>query len=81
MGNVQSFLEINETTGEIKISVDDAFDYNRQNEIVVQIKAEDTLGFPYHSTYVQLFITLIDVNNKPPEIRMVRYWYYTLYNL
>lgn len=37
MGNAQQFLRINESTGDIYVSIDEAFDYHRQNELLVQV--------------------------------------------
>lgn len=37
MGNAGEYLSINPSTGEIHVSVDDAFDYHRQNELFVQV--------------------------------------------
>ncbi|XP_077288501.1 cadherin-AgCad1-like [Arctopsyche grandis] len=71
-GSAEKLLSINNLTGEIYISEDNAFDYQRQNQIIVQVKAMDTLGEPYHTKYVQLIINLIDVNNKSPQIQMPR---------
>ncbi|XP_048489545.1 cadherin-87A-like [Plutella xylostella] len=70
LGNAASYLAIDELTGEVTVAVDNAFDYHRQNELVVQIRAEDTLGEPYHITTTQLVIELYDVNNTPPTIRL-----------
>lgn len=64
-------MKIDEETGEIEVTMDNAFSYNRQDEIIVQVMAKDTLGEPYHTKYAQLTIKLIDVNHQQPEIQMV----------
>lgn len=58
--------------GQITTRVNDAFDFERQEQVIVQIQAGDTLGEPYHKTFAQLTIDVIDVNDESPEIRMPR---------
>ncbi|XP_045767241.1 cadherin-23-like [Maniola jurtina] len=80
MGNAQQFLRINESTGDIYVSINDAFDYHRQNELLVQVQAHDTLGIPssingtpiVNTDTSQLVIQLIDINNTPPSLRLPR---------
>ncbi|KAI5634412.1 cadherin domain-containing protein [Phthorimaea operculella] len=72
LGNAGNFLKIVDETGDIYVSTDNAFDYHRQNEFLVQIHAEDTLMEPYHSTTTQLTIKLYDINNTPPTLRLPR---------
>ncbi|KAI8421202.1 hypothetical protein MSG28_008267 [Choristoneura fumiferana] len=73
MGNAGEYLSINSSTGEIRVSIDDAFDYHRQNELFVQVRAVDTLGDERHHTVTtQLVIQLKDINNTPPSLRLPR---------
>ncbi|XP_068627415.1 cadherin-AgCad1-like [Battus philenor] len=72
MGNAGQFLTIDNRTGDIHVSVDDAFDYHRQSELFVQVRADDTLGEPYHTATSQLVIRLKDINNTPPSLRLPR---------
>ncbi|CAG4933762.1 unnamed protein product [Parnassius apollo] len=72
MGNAGQLLSINNLTGEIHVSVDDGFDYHRQSELFVQVRADDTLGEPYHTATSQLVIQLNDINNTPPSLRLPR---------
>ncbi|XP_063374408.1 cadherin-23-like [Cydia amplana] len=73
MGNAAEFLSIDEATGAIFVSVDDAFDYHRQNEYYIQIRAVDTLGDgPYHTATNMLTIHILDINNTPPSLRLPR---------
>ncbi|XP_047999380.1 protocadherin Fat 1-like [Leguminivora glycinivorella] len=73
MGNAAEFLRIDETTGDIVVSVDEAFDYHRQNEFFIQIRAVDTLGEgPYHTETNTLTINVLDINNTPPSLRLPR---------
>ncbi|XP_039750968.1 protocadherin-16-like isoform X2 [Pararge aegeria] len=80
MGNAQQFLRINETTGDIYVAIDSAFDYHRQNEVLVQVRAHDTLGIPssingtpiVNTDTSQLVIQLNDINNTPPSLRLPR---------
>lgn len=63
--------------GVISTQITDTFDYERQTSVLIQIRATDTLiTFPeekLHSTFAQLTINVIDVNDETPEIRMVGY--------
>ncbi|XP_041988818.1 cadherin-23-like [Aricia agestis] len=72
MGNAQDYLTIDKTTGDITVSIDEAFDYHRQNELLIQIRADDTLGEPYNTATSQLVIRLNDINNTPPTLRLPR---------
>ncbi|XP_063540838.1 protocadherin Fat 1-like [Cydia strobilella] len=73
MGNAAEFLSIDEATGAIVVSIDDAFDYHRQNEYYIQIRAVDTLGDgPYHTATNTLIINILDINNTPPSLRLPR---------
>ncbi|XP_050349459.1 protocadherin Fat 3-like [Nymphalis io] len=72
MGTAQNILEINEDSGDIFVATDDAFDYHRQSELLVQVRAEDRLGEPYNTATSQLVIQLEDVNNTPPTLRLPR---------
>jgi hypothetical protein len=74
VGAVNDILAIDADTGEITVKVDNAFDYDRQREVIVQVVATDTLGAPtiVNNVYAQLIVTLNDINNKRPEIIMVR---------
>lgn len=42
MGNVDDFLWINETSGDIYVTATDSFDYHRQNVIFVQVNHKNT---------------------------------------
>ncbi|XP_049281712.1 cadherin-23-like isoform X2 [Anopheles funestus] len=61
---------------EIKTKQADIFDYDIANEVIVQLQGEDTLrtekNEPIHQIFSQLTITVIDVNNKPPQISLPR---------
>nr|AFB74167.1 truncated cadherin [Helicoverpa armigera] len=72
MGNAVSYLRIDKETGEIFITENEAFNYHRQNELFVQIRADDTLGEPYNTNTTQLVIKLRDINNTPPTLRLPR---------
>nr|AFJ04291.1 cadherin-like receptor [Spodoptera litura] len=72
LGNAANFLRIDLITGDVYVTVNDAFDYHRQNEIFVQIQAVDTLGLPQNRATTQLVIHLEDVNNTPPTLRLPR---------
>nr|AGH20077.2 BT-R3 [Anopheles gambiae] len=61
---------------EIATKVGDIFDYDIAKEVIVQLQAEDTLRTAkqesLHQIFSQLTITVIDVNNKPPQITLPR---------
>lgn len=63
-----------EDKGIITTSVKDAFDYERQTEVIVQVSATDTLVDEFgtrHTTYTQVTIQVIDVNDETPRITVV----------
>lgn len=54
--------------------VDGAFDYETQTEVFIQVQARDTLqtmGEQTHSTYTQVKIEVIDVNDEAPQLKTV----------
>uniref|UniRef100_A0A182M7R5 Cadherin domain-containing protein n=1 Tax=Anopheles culicifacies TaxID=139723 RepID=A0A182M7R5_9DIPT len=61
---------------ELKTKQADIFDYDIAKEVIVQLQGEDTLrtekNEPIHQIFSQLTITVIDVNNKPPQISLPR---------
>ncbi|KAJ0177622.1 hypothetical protein K1T71_006495 [Dendrolimus kikuchii] len=72
LGNAGNMLHIDQDTGGIYVAIDDAFDYHRQSELFIQVRAIDTLGEPYNTATSQLVIQLEDVNNTPPTLRLPR---------
>ncbi|NP_001037682.1 cadherin-like membrane protein precursor [Bombyx mori] len=72
MGNANNYLSIDKDTGDIHVTQDDFFDYHRQSELFVQVRADDTLGEPFHTATSQLLIHLEDINNTPPTLRLPR---------
>lgn len=57
--------------GVITTKIDNAFDYEKQQVVIIQVQAEDTLGEPFHKTIAQLTVEVIDVNDEPPRILVV----------
>ncbi|XP_035894666.1 cadherin-23-like isoform X2 [Anopheles stephensi] len=61
---------------ELKTKRADIFDYDVAQEVIVQLQGEDTLrterNEPIHQIFSQLTITVLDVNNKPPQITLPR---------
>lgn len=54
--------------------MDNVFDYERQTEIFIQVQARDTLqtmGESTHTTFTQVRIDVIDVNDEAPQLKMV----------
>nr|AAM21151.1 cadherin [Manduca sexta] len=72
LGNAVNFLTIDKLTGDIRVSANDSFNYHRESELFVQVRATDTLGEPFHTTTSQLVIRLNDINNTPPTLRLPR---------
>lgn len=73
-GRLGEKLSLDINTGEIKTKVDRAFDYEVSNETVFQVQATDTLsvfGEATHTTFSQVRITVLDVNDKSPQLIMV----------
>lgn len=67
-------MNIDEDSGVITTAVSNAFDYERQTEMIVQVLARDTLVDEYgtrHTTYAQLTILVLDVNDETPRITVV----------
>ena len=74
MGSVQG-IAIDPLTGLITLNKNQVFDHERQTLVIVQIQAKDTLITEYtqdlHTSYSQLHIEILDVNDETPELRMV----------
>lgn len=64
-----SGLIINEETGKIMTDIDGALDYESIPTIVLQITATD---LAYHTAYGTLILNVIDVNDVPPTLYLVR---------
>ncbi|XP_073842493.1 cadherin-AgCad1-like isoform X2 [Musca autumnalis] len=75
VGNIEG-ITINPTTGWISINQSHVFDYERQSLMMLQIQAKDTLITAseqgLHTSYTQLQIKVLDVNDETPELRMPR---------
>ncbi|KAF2879824.1 hypothetical protein ILUMI_26351 [Ignelater luminosus] len=56
--------------GEIRTRIDDAFDYERQTQVMVQVEAQDSLLGVHHTAVAQLTIDVKDVNDEQPQIKM-----------
>ena len=61
--------------GQISTAIKDTFDYERQTQVLVQIRATDSLQTEpnerLNSAMVQLTINVLDVNDETPYMRMV----------
>ncbi|RZC41945.1 protocadherin Fat 4 [Asbolus verrucosus] len=60
-----SILKIEELGGNVIVIKDNAFDYEKQTEVFVQIRATDSGG---NSNMTQLTITVKDLNDEPPRL-------------
>jgi len=71
---MNSILSIDDD-GIIRTIVEEAFDYERQDKILIQIRATDTLQVSpedsLNTAFAQLTINVLDVNDETPVIRMV----------
>lgn len=73
-GSVNTSISVDILTGEIRTLIDGTFDYERQTELLIQVQARDTLqtmNEPIHTTFTQVRIEVIDVNDTPPVLKMV----------
>jgi hypothetical protein len=61
-------LTIDPETGEVSVKA--AFNYERQPQLIVTVKAEDTNETP-HVAYAQITVNVIDINDEKPELYMV----------
>lgn len=62
-------LTINPETGEITTIENKSFDYEAMPIVFVQVMATDNVK---HTTYASLTINVIDVNDKPPSLFLVK---------
>ncbi|XP_076275390.1 cadherin-AgCad1-like [Rhynchophorus ferrugineus] len=60
-------MDIDSAEGIITVAIDNAFDYDRINPVVVQVEAVDHGD---HSTTVPVTINLLDINNKAPTYQV-----------
>ena len=66
IGNyANSILTIEDLGGNITTNIDNAFDYEKQEEVIVQIRATDNNN---HVTTAQLTITVEDINDEKPKM-------------
>lgn len=63
-----NILSIEDLGGDITTLKDDAFDYEKQNEVFIQISATDLGG---HTATTQLTIQVLDVNDENPKLVVV----------
>lgn len=74
VGNIEGIV-IDPHTGWITMNKSNVFDYERQSLMILQIQAKDTLITAFekslHTSYTQLQIKILDVNDETPELRMV----------
>lgn len=61
--------------GVVTTELDQVLDFERQQTVILQIRATDTLTNEYSDTvntaFAQLTINVVDVNDETPDIRMV----------
>lgn len=74
-GRITETISIGLTTGELRTIGNGAFDYERQTEVFIQVQARDNLqtdlNEQLHSTFTQVRIEVIDVNDETPILIMV----------
>jgi hypothetical protein len=52
--------------GDVTVKAD--FNYERQPQVIVTVKAEDTAS---HVSYAQITVNVNDINDEKPELHMV----------
>ncbi|XP_037819620.1 cadherin-23-like [Lucilia sericata] len=76
VGSMQG-IAIDSGSGLITLNKANVFDYERQSLVMLQIQAKDSLITEYsqnlHTSYSQLQIKILDVNDETPELRMPRF--------
>lgn len=55
----------------IKTVVDRAFDYEKMDTVILQIRATESLREEHHTGTAELVITVIDVNDETPRLSIV----------
>lgn len=76
-GRTNEIISIDSNTGEIKTAINssNSFDYERQTDQFFQVFVRDTLitskNEPTHTAFTQVHITILDVNDTPPQLIMV----------
>lgn len=68
---INSILSIDEN-GIITTKRNGAFDYESQEEVILQVRATDSLAAPFNSAIAQVTIVVGDVNDETPRITVVR---------
>ncbi|KAJ3664683.1 hypothetical protein Zmor_000233 [Zophobas morio] len=58
-------LTIDEPSGDVSTKIDNAFDYEKQQTVVVDIRATDQAN---HQAVAQLTLTITDVNDESPKL-------------
>lgn len=61
-------LTIDEPSGDVSTKIDNAFDYEKQQTVVVDIRATDQAN---HQAVAQLTLTITDVNDESPKLAAV----------
>ncbi|GJQ74066.1 hypothetical protein Trydic_g18988 [Trypoxylus dichotomus] len=65
---INNILTIDNITGKITTNINRALDYETQEEVVLQVRAIDSLMEPFNTAIAQVIITVIDVNDETPRI-------------
>jgi len=61
-------MKVDPVTGELTVNAE--FNYGRQQQVFATVKADDKAE-PPHSTYAQIVVNVIDINNMRPVLTMV----------
>jgi hypothetical protein len=66
----KTYLSIDPLNGVVTVNAD--FNYERQPQVIVTVKAEDT-NIPPHIAYAQITVNVQDINDEKPELSMVTF--------
>nr|AHJ10508.1 cadherin [Alphitobius diaperinus] len=65
-----TILTIEEFGGNVTTIADSAFDFEKQEQLIVQIQAEDSAAPTPHTKLFQLTINVLDVNDEKPTLKV-----------
>lgn len=67
----EELFTIESLEGVIRTKIDNAFDYEKQTQVLIQVEAQDSLHNVHHTAVAQLTVDVKDVNDEQPQIKLV----------